>query len=486
MKFQVATESSWKGDLLVSPGYGQVKKSKSKSDTVPDLLGETVGSVIHSIGNGGSYSTLYIGLGAEGKDDAESLRRAGGALASWMRNRSFRRVGVQTDALRDRHGDDGLSAFCEGVCLGSFRFDVHKSELNGGPKGSDQNATITFLLNSSSKRAAEAVRRAVIVSEGTNTARFIGHEPPNVINPVTLATRCKKLAGEWGLECTVLDEKQMTKHGMGGILNVGKSSATKPRMIMMKYPGKGGSRGKSAKPLVLIGKAITFDTGGYSIKDRVGMVGMKYDKCGGAAVIGAMHAVSQLKPNIPVIGIVSAAENMISGEAYRPNDIVTMMSGKTVEVISTDAEGRFVLADAMTYALKQYQPRAMIDLATLTGGIVVALGSNVGGLFCDDEELRDRLITSGKRVHERLWAMPMFDDYRDLIKGDDSDIKNSGGREAHAIIAAMFLKEFSDAKVPWAHLDIAGTGTTDKDLPYIPKGATGFGVRLLIDYITHL
>ena len=199
-----------------------------------------------------------------------------------------------------------------------------------------------------------------------------------------------------------------------------------------------------------------------------------------------MQAAAALKIDTPVVGVIAAAENMIAGNAYRPNDIVRTMSGKTVEIISTDAEGRMVLADAMTYAQKHYKPRAMIDLATLTGGVVVALGNVRAGMFSNNDRLATQLAEAGERVHERLWRMPLDDDYFELIRGEDSDLKNSGGRKAHPIIGGMFLKQFVDDKTAWAHLDIAGTATTDKDLPYCPKGATGFGVRLLIDYLENL
>jgi len=213
---------------------------------------------------------------------------------------------------------------------------------------------------------------------------------------------------------------------------------------------------------------------------------MKYDKCGGTAVLGLMRAIGELKPKCRVIGIIAAAENMISQAAYRPDDIIRMMSGKTVEIISTDAEGRLVLADALTYAQRTYRPQVMIDLATLTGGIVVALGRVAGGLFCEDDRLRAALVESGQRTHERLWPMPLWEDYDQLIRSDDADIKNSGGRWGHPVIGGIFLKSFVDSKIPWAHLDIAGTAKVDEAKPYCPKGATGFGVRLLVDYLIRL
>ena len=216
------------------------------------------------------------------------------------------------------------------------------------------------------------------------------------------------------------------------------------------------------------------------------MVGMKYDKCGGLAVLGTVLAASRLKIKTPLVGIITAAENMISGESYRPNDIIKTLSGKTVEIISSDAEGRMVMCDALTYAQQKYQPRALIDLATLTGGVVVALGKVRAGIMTNDDALASALFDSGERVFERLWRLPLDDEYFDLIKGDDSDFKNAGGREAHPIVGGIFLKQFVFPETPWAHLDIAGAATTDKDLPYSPKGATGFGIRLLVDYLEHL
>jgi leucyl aminopeptidase len=326
------------------------------------------------------------------------------------------------------------------------------------------------------------LRDIELTCDAVVTARDLAHEPPNVINPVTLARRVQAIAKKSGLKCTVFDERRLAAMKAGGILAVGQGSATPPRMIVLEY----GPRSRGGKPIVLVGKAITFDTGGYSIKPKDGILGMKYDKCGGMAVIGAMQALAALKVNVPVVGIIAAAENMIAGNAYRPDDIITTMSGKTVQIVSADAEGRMVLCDALTYAQKTYKPRCMIDLATLTGGVVIALGHAAAGVFANDEALERGLIEAGQRTHERLWPLPMWDEYFELLKGDDSDFKNSAGREAHATQGAIFLKQFVDEKAPWAHLDIAGVADIEKDAAYCPKGATGFGVRLLVDYIRNL
>jgi leucyl aminopeptidase len=344
---------------------------------------------------------------------------------------------------------------------------------------------VSYLVDGEIKEVEDAVSRGVVIANGVNLARAIAHQPPNIVNPVTLAERAQMLAEEGDLNCVVLGEEELAVLGAGAIQSVGLGSKTPSQMIILEYAGRGEAVGSS--PVVIVGKAITFDTGGYSLKTKAGMVGMKYDKCGGAAVLGIMKAVAALGLSVPVVGIVAAAENMISAEAYRPNDIITTLSGKTVEIISTDAEGRLVLSDSLTYAQREYQPRALIDLATLTSGVVVALGNVRAGLFSNDEALAEALSVSGERTHERLWRMPLDDDYFELIKGDDSDLKNSTGlTTASPIIGGMFLKQFVDEDTPWAHIDVAGVAKTKVDLPYCPKGATGFGVRLLVDYLRGL
>jgi leucyl aminopeptidase len=292
-----------------------------------------------------------------------------------------------------------------------------------------------------------------------------------------------------GLKCSIIDAKKAKQLKMGGLLAVGKAGSTPPAMIIMEWPGKTAAQSKKP-PIMLVGKAITFDTGGYSLKPPSGMAGMKYDKCGGMAVIGAMQSIAKLKLPRRVIGIVAAAENMVDSGAYRPDDIITFCNGVTCEVTNTDAEGRLVLADALAYGCKTYKPEAVIDLATLTGGVVVALGSICAGMFCGDKKLRTRLFDAGDATGERLWNLPLWDEHRDLMRGHHSDIVNSSvkvSRECHPIQGAAFLSFFAapngDATKPgdisWAHLDIAGVADTNKDSPMIEKGPTGFGVRLL-------
>lgn len=363
----------------------------------------------------------------------------------------------------------------EGLLLGGFTFEKYKSSTK------QNTCRVHLLAAKESKTLRSEVERAVIISEAVNLSREWAHEPPNVINPISLAERVSKLAVEAGLKFRVLDDKQLEEMGAGAIVAVGKGSVTPSRLIVLEYPGR-----TKVKPVVLVGKSITFDTGGYSIKPGEGMVGMKYDKSGGMTVIAALVAAARLGLKKPLVGVIAAAENMISGGAYRPNDIVKAMNGKTIEIISADAEGRLVLCDALGYAQKEYQPRAIIDLATLTGGVVVALGSIRAGIMANNDALAEALSVSGEKTFERLWRLPLDDEYFDLIKGDDSDMKNSGARKAHPIIGGIFLKQFVAEDVPWAHIDIAGVADTDKDLPYCPKGATGFGVRLLMDYLSTL
>ena len=439
----------------------------------PNTSGKDIGEVRFNP----AEQTATLSIGTKDKVTFETFRRAGGALAKWMAKNKVTELGIDPASFADfgLPPDQIAFALAEGILLGSFRFDKHKSK-----KDEPTPATIYFLKES----FKSALERATIICEATNLTRAWAHEPANVINPVSLAERVQELAKEMGLKCTVLDDKQLTTMGAGAIVAVGQGSANPSRLIVLEYQP---SAGKEAEPVALIGKAITFDTGGYSIKTTLGMVGMKYDKCGALAVLGTLVAAVKLKFRIPLVGILAASENMISDVSYRPNDILKTLSGKTVEITSTDAEGRLVLCDALAYAQQNFKPRAMIDVATLTGGIVVALGSNRAGLFSNNDELANALFSAGDATHERLWRMPLDEEYFDMIKSDDADMKNSAGiTKASPVIGATFLKQFVDDKTPWAHIDIAGVSDWDNEMPYCPKGASGFGVRLLVEYLNGL
>jgi leucyl aminopeptidase len=440
---------------------------------IPDEVGERLSLAQR---RSGPNPVVLVSMGPRKGCDTETVRRVGGSMAAALRAADAARATIDMGEVFLRFENEGVIAICEGLALASFRFDHYLSERNETPEPS-----VTLGFESATKDVRDVIRRASAAASATNFARELAHEPANVINPVTLVDRAKALAKETGLTWTLIDEKQMKRAHMGGMLAVGMGSDSPPRLIVLEHGDV-----RKEKPVVLVGKAVTFDSGGYSIKDKNNIVGMKYDKCGGMTVLGVMRAASELEIGVPVVGAVAAAENMISSRAYRPNDIITTMSGKTVEIISTDAEGRMVLADALTWVQQQYKPRAIIDLATLTGGVVVALGKVLAGIFSNEDELRDRLMASGERTFERLWPLPMHDDYFEGLKSDDCDFKNSAGREGHASLAAVFLKQFVDQKIPWAHLDIAGVASIDKAGPYCPPGGTGFGVRLLCDYLERL
>ena len=442
----------------------------------PDTAGKEAGDIRFNP----STQMATVSVGAKEKITLETLRRAGGALAKWIAKNKVTEAGIETASFTDLAlaPEQIAFAFAEGILLGSFRFEKHKSK-----KEEPAPANIYFLDDD----LKQVIERATIICDTTNLARAWAHEPANIINPVTLAEKVQTLAKEEGLKCTVFDDKQLTEMGAGALVAVGQGSANPSRLIVLEYQPpalSGDEAGKDTSPVALVGKAITFDTGGYSIKSVEGIVGMKYDKCGAMAVLGAIVAAARLKLKTPVVAVLTAAENMISDVAYRPNDILTTLSGKTVEIISTDAEGRLVLCDALTYAQQQFKPRAMINLATLTGGVVVALGDTRAGLFSNNDELSKTLFNIGENVHERLWRMPLDDEYFELLKSVDADFKNSAGqRKAHPIVGGIFLKQFVSDETPWAHLDIAGVSDWDKDMPYCPKGASGFGVRLLVEYL---
>jgi len=415
-------------------------------------------------------------LGEEGKVKPCDVRTAAGLAADWCARQGCRNVAVNGDALQLAGGKEAAQQWIEASELAAYRYTRLKSK-----RAADNARPIESVTLASSKPSAtlkDVVMRALRVAKCANLARWLGHEPPNVINPVTLADHVRAIAKGTGLRCTVLDERRLKSLKMGAFLAVGAGSVSPPRMIVLEHRGKSGAR-----PIVLVGKGVTLDTGGYSIKPAASIPDMKYDKCGAMAVIGTMVAAAGLKLKANLIGIIGAAENMISSKAFRPGDIVTASNGTTIEVNNTDAEGRLVLADCLVHACRTFKPSMIIDLATLTGAITTALGNACGGLYSNDDKLADGLIKAGERTDERLWRMPLWPVYRDQIAGVDSDLKNVGGPAGGANVAAAFLREFVDAGIPWAHLDIAGVARTDKALAYCPIGATGFGVRLLIDFL---
>jgi leucyl aminopeptidase len=329
------------------------------------------------------------------------------------------------------------------------------------------------------KAAKRISAEAEKLASAVRTARDLGNGPGNLVTPTEIASRAEAVAKEYGLKCQVFDKKQIEKLKMGGLLAVNRGSAQEPRFIVLEHSPR-----KAKKTVVVVGKGITFDSGGISIKPSERMEEMKFDMCGAAAVVGIMQAVAALEIPHRVIGLIPSTENLPSGTAYKPGDIITTMSGKTVEVVNTDAEGRMILCDALHYA-SRFEPDHLIDLATLTGACVIALGAEASGLFSNDEVLARMLIESGEQVGERLWRLPEWDDYREYIASEWADVKNSGGRSAGAITAAVFLKEFVECD-SWAHIDIAGTAWTENKTSRERKGATGAGVRATVSFLESL
>jgi leucyl aminopeptidase len=459
---KVIVQSEWDGALTIIPML-------SPEEPSPHKPGQQVGDIL--VGP----DRVLVSLGRQTKLKPSKIRKAGRSAAIWLIKHRAANVGLPVSALDELKVDSALESFCEGLLLGAFQFDLHKSKKTKSP------ITIAVLTETGDSAAIEKIKHVRRLIDGVNLAREWSHEPPNVINPITLGERAQALATRYGLECRVFGEDALTEMGAGAITSVGLGSQTPSQMILLEHAGMSD---RDDPPVVVVGKAITFDTGGYSLKTKQGIVGMKFDKCGGMAVLGIMQAVAALNLPTRVIGIVAAAENMISGKAYRPNDIITSLSGKTVEIISTDAEGRMVLSDALTYASTQLKPRAIIDLATLTGGVITALGKVRAGLMSTDDELAEALTAAGERTDEFLWRLPLDEEYFDLIRGSDSDLRNSAGKPmASSIVGGTFLKQFVLNDIPWAHIDIAGTATIEKGAS---RSATGFGVRLLVDYLKNL
>jgi leucyl aminopeptidase len=363
-------------------------------------------------------------------------------------------------------------ALAEGAVLGNYTFDKYKKEKEEEPFEPER-----ILISGGDP---ELIKRGLILGECQNYARSLVNEPGNVINPETLAREAKELAKEFGLECKIYDEKQIQKMGMLALWSVGKGSATPPRFIHLIYKPK---RGKPADKIAIVGKGLTFDSGGLNIKPGDYMRTMKMDKSGACAVLGIMRALALLKPKVEVHGIIGAAENMPSGTAYRPDDIIRAKNGKFIEIDNTDAEGRVTLADALSYA-SELKPSKIIDMATLTGACMVALGEFTAGLFSNSRELAQKLLEISKRTGERMWELPLDDvRLRKKIKKGPADVVNTGGRYGGAITAAMFLEEFVEEGIEWAHLDIAGPAWSREDYGYYVQGGTGFGVRTLVELI---
>ncbi len=433
-------------------------------------------SVIHTFGQMPSERLLLVGLGKRAEFDIEKLRQASGTAAAAARAKGLGSAAsaVHLHEVPDATPHDVGQAIAEASALAVYGFGKYKTEKEAVKEKTKELKSL-ILPEKNARRRRELQRGA---SAGEKIATAVGYvrdlvsEPAGTLTPTALANRAKALSRKHGFKCTVLTPDRIKKLKMGAFLAVAQGSHQPPRLIVLQH-----NKGGASKPVVLVGKAITFDSGGISLKPPEGMGEMKDDMSGGAAVLGAVCAAAMLKLPINLVGIIPSTENLPGGGAYKPGDVLRSMSGITIEVISTDAEGRLILADALAYS-QRYKPAAVIDLATLTGACVIALGHINSGLMGSDEKLLKKIEDASRTTSEKVWRLPLDDEYAEQIKSDIADVKNVGGRPAGTITAAMFLKKFVK-DVPWAHLDIAGTAWTTEARPYCPKGATGVGVRLL-------
>lgn len=421
-----------------------------------------------------SPRAIVVGLGESAKVDAERMRRAGALGAQRAKALPSARIAVVLPEL-SLDAAEVAEAVVTGIGLGTYSYDRYFTE-RPAPKKVLQDALLLVQDEGSLKSVQAATRAGAAIVKGVTFARDLANAPSNDLDPAALANEAKTLTS-LGVQVTVLDKARITKLGMGGLLAVNQGSVRPPHFIIMDW--KGG-KAKDA-PVVLVGKGITFDSGGISIKPGAGMGDMKMDMGGAAAVLGTMRAIAELKLPLNVVGLVPTTENMPSGSAYKPGDVIRFMNGKTAEIDNTDAEGRLILADGLTYA-SRYKPQAVIDLATLTGAIVISLGTTVSGLFSNNRALARTISEAGDQSYDRVWELPLHEEYEDLIKSDIADVKNSGGRWAGSITAALFLQHFI-GDYPWAHIDIAGTGMTSAPSGYINRGGTGAGVRLLVQML---
>lgn len=430
-------------------------------------------SIVHNNVGSGIKRALLLGMGDKKNLDPEKTRNLTGKVVI-----KAKELGITEFVLIPFKNMDKehLSAMVEGIKLSDYSFNNYKRDEDRN----DLNQ-VRILIITDMKNNQKIIQHSVVVSDAVLYTRDISNLPPNDCSPKDLVTFSKKLSENQKIKVRVIEKEEMKSYGFEGILAVGKGSASSPKLIVLEYPGSTKNR-----PIVIVGKAVTFDTGGISIKPSEKMEEMKFDKCGGCNVLGIMKAVSELGLDTNVIGIIPAVENMPSGTSYRPGDIIKMYNRKTVEVLNTDAEGRIILGDALSFAVKTFAPKAIIDMATLTGAAIIALGTNVAAMVGNDDDLVTKILQYSNQTGEKIWQLPLFEEYKEQLKSSNADMKNIGGRSAGAITAAAFLSNFVE-DTPWVHLDIAGTAWTQegtKEKSYNPKGATGFGIRTIVKYIS--
>ena len=433
-------------------------------------------SLLYTRGAMKTARVLLVGLGAYHELTVEKVRQGAGHAAKHVRD-----IGLKTATflIPDEVPDAGnmVQAAAEAILLSLYQFNQHKTVQEDDDEKKLE--SITFLAESepSQPTVERAVQRGQTIAEGTILARDLSNQPANHLTPTQLAEKAEAVAADNGLRCEVFDKATLEEKGFRTLLAVAQGSVEEPRFIILEYTPEGERR----DTVVLVGKGITFDTGGISLKPGKGMHEMKHDMSGAAAVLGAMQAVGQLKPDLHVIGVIAATENMPSGTAIKPGDVVTSYGGKTIEILNTDAEGRLVLADALGWTA-QYNPQGVVDLATLTGAVITCLGHIAAGAMSTDTALMAKVKAAAEKTHERVWELPLWDDYDEGIKSKVADVQNIGDGTAGTIAGGAFLKKFVE-DYPWVHLDIAGTAWGMKGSTYIPEGASGYGVRLLVQLV---
>jgi leucyl aminopeptidase len=431
--------------------------------------------VVYPEGRVSAERLLLVGLGKQSEFTLNRLRQAAGKAATALRSAGARDIAIGADGL-DLDPEELAQALTEGCVLGLYRFLKYKTSEENDNK--QEIESLTMLTENAAKLKAmqKGVAAGKIIADSTMMTRDMVSSPPTDMTPAVIAAKARGIAREFGLKFQVLERKHMEKLGMGGLLGVSSGSAQPPKFIILEYR-KGGK-----KPFIaLVGKTITFDSGGISIKPAENMDRMKDDMSGGAAVLGALRTAAALKLPLNIVGLLPATENMPGGKAYKPGDVLRTLSGQTIEVLNTDAEGRLILSDALTYACR-YKPAVIVDIATLTGACSIALGTEATGMLGTSSAFKQKLSKAGEKTGERVWELPLWEEYYEQIKSDIADMKNTGGRAGGTITASALLSKFVQ-KFPWVHLDIAATAWTDKDRPYTPKGATGIGMRLLTQFL---
>ena len=428
--------------------------------------------IIPTMGKGPMKKIMLMGLGKKEKFNNEIARIVSAKAALKVREMEISEFSI----LPYSNLDEGLiEAISEGIALSLYSFNRYKTNDSGEESKVKQ---VTILINTDKNKIQPIIDRTGLLVNAVNLARDLSNLPPNDCSPSQLASIAVSVGTEYGLKTRIVERYEMESLGLNGIVSVGKGSQNPPKLIILEYHGSTDDR----KPYLLVGKGVTFDTGGISLKDHDKMDEMKFDKSGGCNVVAIMKAVASLKLPINVVGIIPSVENMPSSTSYRPGDIIKMYNGKTVEVLNTDAEGRLILADALSFGIASYNPKAVIDLATLTGACIIALGTNVAAVIGTNKKFIDELHQVSDRTGEKIWELPLYEEFNEQIKSSIADIKNIGGRPGGAITAAAFLSNFTSG-VPWIHIDIAGTAWTQEgtfERSYNPKGATGFGIRTLV------